>query len=85
MKLCKNFDYEKRYGDDILGYPVPWTMALAGPHGAHYHFWLPKCDKGELKMKQEGAMRAARRMGDPVSFSYDFLEGENGHSEKACP
>ena len=78
MRRCEAFDFSRRYGDQIEGEPIPWTIELAGPDGAHYHFWLPRCNAIELAQWKVRAKRAARRKGDPVSFSFDFLPATGG-------
>lgn len=76
IRLLKDaFEFRTRYGDQIGAAPIPWTMRLTGPEGAHYHFWLPDCGKNEMQLAKWKVMakRAARDKGDPVSFSYDYM------------
>lgn len=77
----KHFDYETRLSrkDDILdwGYgcmDFAWTSELAGPEGAHYHVWLRRgLSKDDEQKHLREFKRAATRMGDPVSFSWDYI------------
>ena len=84
MNRNTHFNYERRSGDYLDGVFVAWTMELAGPDGGHYHFWFPKASPSKLSDLKRKAKQAARRMGDPVSFSYDFLpEDSDGIQEGA--
>lgn len=81
------FDYSKRmsrFDNDFLkwGYPVngeigmhiPWDARLVRSSGAHYHCWVPKnFTEKQIEHTFEQFKLAAKRKGNPVSFSWDFI------------
>lgn len=86
MRQNKYYDYERRtsadergyYGnpgaDHIEGLHIAYNESIASIDGAHYHCWIPKwLPKQEQKDLLEKFKRAAKRKGDPVSFSWDYL------------
>lgn len=76
MKMVSGrWDFSKRQGDYLAGFPVAWTADVVSIDGAHYHFWVPielKDHKEELKEFLLTCEIRASYQGDPVSFSYEF-------------
>lgn len=87
MRRNEYFDYERRIsrfdndylywgldGDKSAAMKIPWCYELVSADGAQYHCWIPK----GLSVEAEKDLRerfkiAARRKGDPVAFSWDYI------------
>ena len=65
----QRWDYAKREVGETYG-GLEYSYALAGPGGAHFHFWLP-ADGTEQDLKR--ALRDCRSQRDVVTWSWDYL------------
>lgn len=86
MKQVTGMDYNRRASlkgysswqpngpDEIEGLKIAWDECVYSIDGAWYHCWIPKgmtrSEENELLGKFKAA---ARRKGDPVKFSWDYL------------
>ena len=77
MKRNQNYDFYRRislhYSDQIGGMNIPWNSDIVSSDGAHYHVWIPKMNAWQETDMLERFKSAARRHGDPVSFSWDYI------------
>jgi hypothetical protein len=71
------FDWSRRSDSThIGGMEIPWYSEIISEDGAHYHCWILRNHVDFEDAMQEKFMRAARRHGDPVSFSWDYIPRE---------
>ena len=61
-----------------VGMQVAWDEELVSADGAHYHCWIPtNLDPDQVVEFYTKFKIAAKRKGDPVSFSWDFMPTED--------
>jgi hypothetical protein len=72
----KENEIEQLYGD----FHIHWTAEVVSSQGAHYHFWISP----ELENRPEAKKAILTKceilasfIGDPVSFSYDYIEKQD--------
>lgn len=71
MSRQTGWDYERRYTDTTYA-GLAYSMELAGPQGAHFHFWVPRttfAPRTAVKL----AKIACRNQRDLVSSSWDWI------------
>jgi len=89
------FDYARRTSfnrhnveeaEVIEGLHIKWNAEVYSVDGAWYHCWIPRVvkrnSKKMKKLKQE-FRAAARRMGDPVRYSWDWEPDQRGKKSNA--
>ena len=66
--------------NDTLGsfsFPCLWTSTIYSREGAWYHAFFPKnSTKEQLKTLKNDFKYYASHQGDPVKFTYSFIEDE---------
>jgi hypothetical protein len=77
------YEYSNRlsYPDDrLFSLSIAWDSRLVSDAGAHYHFYLPAFlftfGYDVINVVLSKCMWAARNHGDPVSFSFEFVDKE---------
>jgi hypothetical protein len=79
------YDYSRRMSkpDDKLSFlDIAWDSDIVSEKGAHYHFYLPlflkSFGKSIVNEILATCIQAARAHGDPVHYSFEFIQEENG-------
>jgi len=66
--------YFKGQPDWLQGVDIAWTSHISNSEGAHYHCWIDRrLSKEEAVELLKTFKRCARELGDPISFSYDYI------------
>lgn len=74
-----SFEYKQRssldFGDTIgADWPCRWSSRIYSSNGAWYHAYFPKCADQLLRELIKEFKYQASLQGDPVKFSYSFIE-----------
>ena len=77
MTRYNGYDYSRRDSlyEKILGNGrFEYITDIVSIEGAHYHVWVPR-DLTEFEQRKfkDDFESAARNLGDPVSFTWDFI------------